>query len=119
MLKKIETHEVIKKTTDAISGYSKYIKENEKLASEDMKVTGSPDSDRYTAEYKSDTGSFKVQVNHSKNEVVVKAKFGDNKYTAIAKDDQVNISGVAPLHSEHWSKFNKIFEKEEDEEWIL
>lgn len=115
MQKKLNTQEVIKKTKDAIKDYSKYIKENEKLASEDIKITGTPDSDRYIAEYKSEQGFFKVQVNGSKNEVTVKATFGNNKYTAVAKDNQVDIKGVAPLHSEHWSKFNRIFD--DSDEW--
>lgn len=117
MQKKLNTQEVIKKTKDAISNYSKYIRENDKLASEDVNVIGTPDSDRYIAEYKSERGSFRVSVNNSKNEVSVKATFGNDKYTAIAKDDQVEIKGVAPLHSAYWSKFNKIFENEEENEW--
>lgn len=115
MQKTLNTQLVIKKTRDAICEYSKYVKENEKLASESIKISGTPESDKYSAEYKSEQGSFKVSVNNSKNEVTVKATFGNNKYTAVAKDNQVDIKGIAPLHSEHWSKFNYIFD--DSDEW--
>lgn len=117
MLKKINTQDVIKKTEDAIDNYSKYIKNNELLASENVKVIGNTNSDKCTVEYNSENGNFKVSVNKKENKVTVKADFNNNKYNAVAKNNEVDIKGIAPLHSEHWSIFNKIFE--EDNEFLI
>ena len=117
MIKKINTQDVIKKTQDAIKDYSIFIKNTELLASENVKITGDTNSDKCIIEYKSEDGNFKILVNKTENKVSAKAEFGKNKYDAVAKNDEVNIKGIAPLHSEHWSKFNKIFE--EDNEFMI
>lgn len=117
MLKKINIENVINNTNDAIKDYCKFIKNNELLASEDVKVNGSPDSNKCSIEYTSEEGNFKIILDKTKNKVVAKAEFNGNKYSATTKNDEVEITGIAPVHSEHWSKFNKIFE--EDNEFMI
>lgn len=117
MLKKINTENVITNTEDAIKNYFTFIKNNELLASEDVKVVGKLESDKCSVEYVSDEGNFKISLDKAKNKVTAKADFGGNKYSAVAKDNEVDIKGIAPVHSEHWSRFNKIFE--EDNEFMI
>lgn len=111
--KQVDTETVINKTKSAINDYSKYVKDNPLLASEDVKISNN--KDKSSVEYISDQGSFKIQVSNDK--VTAKASFGDNKYTAEAKNNEVIIKGNAPLFLEHWSKFSHVFDKEDD--WLL